>query len=34
MIGINEIIPIALNVIIPVIFVVIIVKLLRKLKWD
>jgi hypothetical protein len=34
MMGINEIIMIAFNVIIRVIFVVIIVKLLRKLKWD
>jgi hypothetical protein len=34
MMEINEIIPIALRIIIPVIFVVIIVKLLRKLKWD
>lgn len=34
MMGINEIIATALNVIIPVIFVVVIVKLLRKLKWD
>ncbi len=34
MTGINEIIMIALNIIIPVIFVVVIVKLLRKLKWD
>jgi len=34
MMGINEIIAIAFNVIIPIIFVVIIVKLLRKLKWD
>jgi len=34
MTGSNEIIMIALNVVIPVIFVVIIVKLLRKLKWD
>lgn len=33
MMGTNEII-IALNVIIPVIFVVVIVKLLCKLKWD
>lgn len=34
MMGINEIMGISLNVIIPVIFVVVIVKLLRKLKWD
>lgn len=34
MMGVNEIIMIALNVIIPVIFVVVIVKSLRKLKWD
>lgn len=34
MMGINEIIMIALRIIIPFLFVVIIVEIIRKLKWN